>query len=150
MAQSLAKIYVHAVFSTKDRTPCLNHTTRRELYPYMATVLNNLDYPAIKVGGTADHIHILFALSKNISIAQLVERVKKPASKWLKLKGVDFGKFQWQNGYGAFSVSKSNVKKAAEYIENQEKHHRNIIFQDEFRCLLKKHGMAYDERYVWG
>ena len=149
MAQSLAKILVHVVFSTKNRSACLGQDIREELYSYMATVLKNLDCPAIQIGGTQDHIHILGVLSKNLSIAQLVEGVKTPTSRWLKSKGVAYGKFHWQSGYGAFSVSQSNVGKVVEYIVHQEEHHREMTFKEELRRFLKKYGVTYDEEYLW-
>lgn len=149
MAQSLSKIRVHIIFGTKNRNPCLNPTIRGELYPYTSTVLKNLDCPAITIGGVDDHIHILCTLSKNLSIAQLIEEVKKPTSRWLKSKGAGFHGFHWQNGYGAFSVSQSDVAKVRAYIANQEEHHRTLTFQEEFRRFLKKYQVSYDERYVW-
>ena len=149
MAQSLAKIIMHIIFSTKNRTPCLNDDTREELYRYMSTVLKNLDCPAIQIGGIKDHVHILCTLSKNYSIAKLIEEVKNPTSRWIKSKGKAFSKFHWQNGYGAFSVSQSNIEQVRIYIKNQEEHHRKFTFQDEFVRFLDKYQVPYDERYVW-
>ena len=150
MPQSLSKILVHLVFSTKDRLPCLPPKIREALYPYMATILKNMDCPAIKIGGIADHVHVLCVLSKNLSVAKLIEEVKKPTSKWLKSKGAACGKFQWQNGYGAFSVSQSSVPRVRKYIEDQEKHHQGLTFQEEVRGFLDRYHVPYDERYVWG
>ncbi|KPL07455.1 transposase [candidate division BRC1 bacterium SM23_51] len=149
MPQSLARILVHVTFSTKNRTACLSRAIQKELYAYTAAVLKNLRCSAIQIGGVADHVHILCVLSKNVSVAQLVEAVKKPTSKWLKSKGPAFTGFHWQAGYGAFSVSQSNVEKVRAYIANQEKHHRKLSFEEEFRRLLGKHRVAYDERYLW-
>ena len=149
MSQSLARIIVHVTFSTKGRAPCLSDTVRRELWPYTATVLRNIDCAAVLVGGAADHMHVLCVLSKNLSIAQLVERIKTAASKWLKTKDDDLASFHWQNGYGAFSVSPSHVDRVREYIAGQEEHHQRATFQDELRQLLEKYGIGYDERYVW-
>ncbi|MGB7622382.1 MAG: transposase [Terriglobia bacterium] len=105
--------------------------------------------PSLEVGGPADHIHALCSLSKTLSVAELIEDVKKTASKWIKTKGGLYMKFHWQSGYGAFSLSPSQVPAVRRYIQNQEQHHRRITFQKEFRRILKKHGVAYDERYVW-
>ena len=149
MPQSLSKILVHVVFSTKNRAPCLNTGVRDELYRYMAMVLQGLSCAPIKIGGEADHVHILCVLSKNISVAKLVEGVKRPTSKWVKSKRSDLKKFYWQNGYGAFSVSQSHLKQVTDYIANQKQHHRRITFQEEFRRLLKRYQVSYDERYVW-
>ncbi len=140
---------MHVAFSTKGREPCLSDVVRTELWPYTATVLRNIDCPAVQVGGTADHVHLLCVLSKNVSVAQLVEKVKTATSKWLKTKDDDLAQFHWQNGYGAFSVSPSHVERVKEYIATQEEHHRKVTFQDELRQLLGKYGIGYDERYVW-
>jgi putative transposase len=149
MSQSLAKITVHVAFSTKGREPCLPEDVRQELWPYAATVLRNIECPAVQIGGAADHMHILCVLSKNLSVAQLVEKVKTATSKWLKTKDDSLANFHWQNGYGAFSVSPSHVERVKEYIAGQEEHHRKTTFQDELRLLLGRYGIGYDERYVW-
>lgn len=149
MPQSLAKMIVHVAFSTKGREPCLSEVVRAELWPYAATVLRNIDCPAVQIGGAADHVHILCVLSKNLSLAQLVEKVKTATSKWLKTKDDNLTRFHWQNGYGAFSVSPSHVEWVKEYIAGQEEHHRPLTFQEELRQLLGKYGIEFDERYVW-
>ncbi len=149
MAQSLSQIYVHIVFSTKNRTPWIDANIKNELYAYMATVLKTHESPAIIIGGIADHVHILSRMSKNIAPAKLLEMVKKRSSKWIKTKGEKYVKFGWQNGYGVFSVSQSHVERVRKYIENQEEHHRRKNFQNEFRSLLEKYEISYDERYVW-
>ena len=149
MSQSLAKIYVHAIFSTKNRMACLSPGLCQELYPYTATVLQNLDCPPIQIGGVVDHIHILCALSKNLSIKEFIAEIKKPTSKWVKTKDAIFRNFFWQGGYGAFSVSQSQVERVRAYIIGQTEHHRKQTFQDEFRAFLRKYKIPFDERYVW-
>jgi len=115
----------------------------------MSTVFRGCDSPALLVGGYEDHIHALFSLSRKWTIAAVVEEVKTSSSKWIKTKGEEFHQFHWQSGYGAFSVSQSNVGKVKNYITNQKEHHGKQSFQDEFREFLEKHGIEYDERYVW-
>jgi putative transposase len=149
MPQSLSNIYVHLIFSTKDRFPFLKDEVRGELHAYMATVLTNLGCPTILINSVEDHAHILFKLGRTVTLAKAVEEVKKSSSKWIKPKSVTLGKFSWQAGYGAFSVSESNVGAVANYIRNQEEHHRARTFQEEFREFLLKNKIAYDERYVW-
>jgi len=149
MPQSLAKILVHLVFSTKHRERVLSDDVREELHRYIAGIPKNHESPAILINSVEDHIHILFSQSRNCSLADLVEEVKKGSSKWLKTKGRAFARFHWQNGYGAFSVSQSNVKQVKEYIQNQQEHHKRQSFQDEFLAFLKRHEIEYDERYVW-
>lgn len=149
MPQSLAKNLIHLIFSTKHRAPLLLPEIRPEVNSYLAGILRQWDSPAILVGSVEDHIHILFSLSKNHALSKIVEHVKKGSSKWIKTKGAAFADFFWQNGYGAFSVSQSNVPAVRRYIANQEEHHRKTTFQDEFRAFLKRHEIEYDERYVW-
>ena len=149
MPQSLASVLIHLVFSTKHRQPFITPAVETELHKYMATVFRGCDSPALLVGGYEDHIHALFSLSRKWAIADVVEEVKTSSSKWIKTKGAEFRQFHWQSGYGAFSVSQSNVEKVKNYIANQKEHHSKQSFQDEFREFLEKHGVEYDERYVW-
>jgi putative transposase len=151
MPQSLAKVAVHLVFSTKNRVACLaDPNLRRELYAYAASILRgNVDSPAIIIGGTADHVHILSLLSRKYAIKDVVEEVKTETSKWLKKQSPLLGDFHWQSGYGIFSVSESNIEQVKHYIANQEEHHRRMSFQEEFRLLCERHGIQIDERYVW-
>ncbi len=149
MAQSLAQILVHVVFSTKERRPYLKPPVRPEMHAYAATVLKAMDSPATVLNSVDDHLHILCRLSKNHPVCDVVQEVKTSTSKWLKTKGGVLTKFRWQNGYGAFSVSPSQAALVRRYIENQESHHRRFSFQDEFRGMLTKCGIEFDERYVW-
>jgi len=149
MPQSLSRLIVHIVFSTKSRMPVLNELIRGELYQYLAGALRNLKCSAITIGGAVDHVHVLCMLSKNLALAKLVEELKTGSSKWLKTKGPHLHSFHWQNGYGGFSVSTSLLIAVSQYMEQQEEHHRKMSFQDEYRKLLDKHGAPYDERFVW-
>ncbi|MEK6279859.1 MAG: IS200/IS605 family transposase [Acidobacteriota bacterium] len=150
MSQSLSKIWTHLVFSTKERYPFLvDQTVRHDMHAYMATTLKANNCPTLLVGGVSDHVHALFILSKNHSIASIVWAIKRASSKWVKGQGSNLRKFHWQEGYGAFSVSQSHVEQVQKYILNQEKHHRRKTFKDEFREFLKKYEIDYDERYVW-
>ena len=134
MPQSLSDLIVHAVFSPKDRQPFLrSEEIRTETYAYMAGILKNLECHPIKIGGVEDHVHILSSLSKNIAFADLIGRIKGSSSKRLKEKGIPG--FGWQNGYGAFSVSESNVEAVTAYIANQAEHHRKFSYQEEVREL---------------
>ncbi len=150
MPQSLAKVLVHIVFSTKNRSPFLSDkNVREEMHAYLGGTCNNLDCPVLTVGGVADHVHILCVLSRNLSIAKVVGDIKRGSSKWAKTKGRMLTKFAWQNGYGVFSVGESEVERVRGYIMGQEDHHRKKTFQDEFRSFLKDYGVNYDETYVW-
>ena len=140
---------IHLIYSTKNRAPFLTPEIRPEMNSYLAGILRQWESPAIIVNSVEDHAHLLFALSKNHALKKVVEEVKKGSSKWIKTKGSAFFDFYWQGGYGAFSVSQSNVAAVREYIATQEEHHRKVTFQEEFRAFLDKHGIEYDERYVW-
>lgn len=149
MAQSLAKIYLHIIFSTKNRETLIKPEIEKDLHGYMAGILKNLGCTAIIIGGTTDHVHILNTFSRVITISKMLEVLKKESSKWIKKKGLDYDNFYWQNGYGAFSVSQSKVKNVKKYIENQKSHHRTVSFKEEFIRFLKEYNVEYDERYVW-
>jgi REP element-mobilizing transposase RayT len=149
MSQSLSKIWTHLIFSTKDRDPFLsNEKTRKDMHAYLASILKAHNCPTLIVGGVADHVHALFVLSKNDSIATIAYELKRSSSKWAKTQGL--GKFHWQSGYGAFSVSESSVEKVRTYIIRQEQHHRRTTFEEEFHEFLKRYKIDYDERYLWG
>lgn len=150
MSQSLSRILVHLIFSTKHRYPFLTDPqVRQKLNAYIMGILENLHCPHLAVNGASDHVHIFFALSKNTALAALVEEVKRGSSKWVKTQGPSLADFYWQSGYAAFSVSPSRIPDLVRYIENQENHHRVVSFQDELREFFKKHGVEFDERYVW-
>jgi REP element-mobilizing transposase RayT len=151
MPQSLAKVIVHLVYSTKNRTPWLaDPELRKELFAYKATILkNNVDSPAILIGGVADHVHILCLLSRKFAIMNVVEEAKTETTKWLKKQSSHVADFHWQSGYGIVSVSESNVGHVKHYIAHQEEHHRTMSFQEEYRLLCQRHGIEIDERYVW-
>lgn len=129
MAQSLAKILVHLIFSTKKREPTIPTAIRLELHAYLGGILVNLGCPALQVGGTADHVHVLCSLGRTVTLANVVEQIKTSSSKWIKRRGVRA--FAWQAGYGAFSVGESQASAVVRYIQQQEQHHRRLTFQDE-------------------
>jgi REP element-mobilizing transposase RayT len=150
MAQSLAKILVHTIFSTKDRRPFLrDKLLRDQMHRYLGGILANLDCQPIIVGGVEDHVHLLCSLSRTSDAAAIVKEVKRGSSLWIKTADRDLNDFAWQNGYGIFSIGFSQVSAARKYIATQEIHHRQVSFQDEFRGLLRKYELEFDERYVW-
>ena len=150
MSQSLAKILVHTVFSTKERRPYLrDKSLREELHHYIGGILNHLECQPIIAGGVEDHVHFLCALSRTCEAAEMIKEVKRGSSLWLKTKGSVLHDFAWQNGYGIFSIGFSQVETVRDYIAGQEEHHRKVSFQDELRTLLKRYEIVFDERYVW-
>ncbi len=149
MPQSLAALHVHLIFSTKDRTPFLVENVRVDLHGYMAGILKEIDCHPIIINSMEDHIHLLFDLGRTVAMSRAVEAVKTGSSKWLKTRAPKLAHFAWQSGYGAFAVSESSVLAVHDYICGQAEHHRTRSFQDEFRAFLERHGLAFDEKYVW-
>jgi len=149
MAQSLANVLVHLVFSTKNRRPLIRPEVEHELHTYLAAVCREMGCPTLDVGGTEDHVHILFSLSRTVTLSKLDEEVKKRSSKWIKTKGEPFADFAWQAGYGAFSIGQSGVAGVKQYIASQKEHHRKVSFQEELRAFLRRYQVEFDERYLW-
>ncbi len=149
MAQSLASVLVHVVFSTKNRAPLILAETENALHAYLATACRTCKCPALKVGGTADHVHLLCSLGRTVAIADLLASIKADSSKWIKTQGQRYRAFAWQSGYGAFSIGRSQVDDVERYIAAQKDHHRRRTFQDEFREFLRRYEVPFDERYVW-
>ncbi|MEO7988347.1 MAG: IS200/IS605 family transposase [Chryseolinea sp.] len=150
MGQSLVQNYIHIVFSTKYRQPLIIPSVEKELHNYLGGICNNLECQSLIVGGYVDHIHILCKLSKKLPLMKLVEELKAHSSKWIKTKDVKLKNFYWQDGYGAFSVKASEVDIVRLCIENQHEHHSRKNFQDEYRQILERYNVEYDERYVCG
>ncbi len=149
MPQSLSSILIHLIFSTKNRQPFIKPAIESELHPYMASIFRDHQSPSLAIDGTSDHVHILCALGRTITVADLIEEVKTGSSKWIKTNGREFKNFHWQTGYGAFSIGQSNIPALKRYIRNQKQHHRRVSFQDEYRNLLKRYEIEFDERYIW-
>lgn len=148
MSQSLVKILVHIVFSTKDRARLIPPDFEPRLYGYIGGIITNSKGRLIIAGGFWDHIHILASIGR-IAIAELIGDIKRESSGWIKKQDKRFEKFYWQRGYGAFSIGQSQVPEVTRYIANQKEHHQNQSYQDEFRALCKKYGVEIDERYCW-
>ncbi len=146
MAQSLSRILVHTVFSTKGREPLIGDHWRSQLHAYLAGALNNMQCTSLRVGGTNDHVHMFHVLARTITVSDLLRELKMQSSKWAKGNSSTFA---WQAGYGVFSVSESKAVEVIQYIDHQTAHHEHVTFQEEFRLFLARHGIAFDERYVW-
>ena len=150
MPQSLSAVYIHLVFSTKDRRPFLRDPrVRTQLHAYLGGVSKTLECPSLIVGGVEDHVHMLCRFGRTITQADWVKEVKRVSNIWLKEQGPDYADFEWQGGYSDFSVSKSNLEQVTHYISAQDEHHKKVTFQDELRALLRRHDVEFDERYVW-
>jgi REP element-mobilizing transposase RayT len=149
VGQSLSRIHIHAIFSTKSREPVLHESWRDELFRVLGGAANNCGCQSLLVGGVADHVHILFELSRTLTVASAMEKIKSPSSAWVNQSRVLSTHFAWQNGYAAFSVSHSNLDAVRMYIQRQEEHHQRQSYQDELREFFTKHHIEWDERYVW-
>jgi len=149
MAGKYLSLLVHFTWSTAGREPWLEANMRDDLYSYIGGIMNNKSAKLISAGGMSDHIHLFASLPSTISIADFVNAVKSNSSRWIHQSFSPLRNFAWQEGYGAFSVSKSGQKMVVRYIDNQEKHHRKRTFKEELITLLKKHEIEYDERYLW-
>jgi putative transposase len=150
MPQSLAAIFLHLVFSTKNRQPFLRNTNiREEAHRLIGGASKTLDCPPLIVGGVEDHVHVLCRFGRTITLADWVKELKRVSNQQIKQFGPGISEFQWQGGYAAFSVSQSNVDAVKRYIANQDEHHRKVNFQDELRTLLREYQQEWDERYAW-
>ncbi|MDZ7305284.1 MAG: IS200/IS605 family transposase [candidate division KSB1 bacterium] len=150
MAHSYVSIMVHYVFSTKNRQKIITPDLEERLWPYMGGIARENNMKALAIGGVEDHAHVLLSLPSTLSIAKAIQLIKGGSSKWVSETFPTHRDFEWQEGYGAFSVSISHVNDTIIYINNQHEHHRKETFEEEYRAILKKHGIEYDERYVFG
>ncbi|MGH9603653.1 MAG: IS200/IS605 family transposase [Terriglobales bacterium] len=149
MAHSCSNILVHVIFGTKDRKPLIKPDLRNDLFAYMGGIVRELKGKALLINGMADHMHMLVELPPALSVAEMMRVVKTNSSRWVNENRSHHARFAWQTGYAAFSVSRSNAPAVSKYIAEQEKHHRKRSFDEELLLFLKKHGIEYDERYIW-
>lgn len=149
MPQSLAALYCHIIFSTKNRAPDIDPLWQERLYAYIGGTLRNEKCVLMAAGGVADHLHLLVSLSRTVCVADMVRDIKANSSRWIHENFPDRKSFAWQSGYGAFSVSHSHLDRLRAYFAKQAEHHRIKTFQEEYREFLAKYQIEYDERYVW-
>jgi REP element-mobilizing transposase RayT len=149
VAHTFSSLLTHVIFSTKDRRPSLDAEVRPRLFAYMGGIIREVRCTPLIVNGVEDHVHALVGLSPAVAVADLMRVLKANSSRWVHEQWPQYREFAWQAGYGAFSVSRSSAEEVERYIAQQEEHHRHVSFQEEFLAFLKRHGVAYDERYVW-
>ncbi len=149
MSSTLTNLIYHVVFSTKNRENLLTNELKGELHRYVGGIVKHEGGILLGIGGTQDHVHIIFKLKPTYALSEIMRKVKGGSSKWINKEKQLRNKFAWQEGYGAFSVSKSQTSNVIQYVSNQEKHHKNLSFKDEFLQFLKRHHVEYDERYIW-
>ena len=150
MAHSYTNILIHYIFSTKNREKIMTSELQERLWPYMGGISRENNMKALAIGGIEDHVHLLISLPATLSIARAIQLIKGGSSKWVHDTFPNHNNFKWQEGYGAFSISISHKEDTIAYINTQKEHHRKKSFQEEYVSFLKKHGIDYDERYVWG
>ncbi len=150
MSQSLSKIYIHFIFHIKTTSPEIADDDLLRVQGYVGQLINATGCINVWVGGTGNHLHALFLLSRDTSISHVAEEIKRNSSRWIKsLEPTRYRHFEWQGGYAAYSVSQSVVDKTVDYIKNQKEHHKKVSFEDEYRSFLDSYGIKYDERYVF-
>jgi putative transposase len=149
MAHTYASLLTHIIFSTKDRSAFIDAQLASALHPYLGGIIRELNGTALAINGPTDHVHLLLSLPPNLALSEAMRVLKTNSSRWVHEQWPQRRPFAWQTGYGAFSVSQSNADQVCAYIADQEEHHRLVSFQDEFLAFLKRHGIAYDERYIW-
>jgi putative transposase len=149
MSQSITKIIIHIIFSTKKRIPYLTPQISSKLYAFISKALQNRDCYVLKIGGYSNHIHILCTMSKKHIFENIIREIKICSSKWMKTQDAQFADFCWQKGYGVFSVNPGNLDAIINYIATQNVHHKKFDFQDEFRAILQQCNVEYNEKYLW-
>jgi putative transposase len=150
MANTYTSLHYHIVFSTKNREPFIKKDMRERIWAFLGGIARENKMTALYIGGTEDHIHILLMAPPAMALSKMVQLLKGGSSKWIHETFPEMRGFAWQDGYGAFTVSKSHLPEIVRYIQGQEEHHRAKTFQEEYLAFLQKHGIEYDERYVWG
>lgn len=150
MGHAYVNSLYHVVFSTKERQRILTPQLQERLWPYIGGIARKNQMKALCVGGVEDHIHILLSMPSTLDVAKAVQLLKGGSSAWIHEEFTEYRHVYWQEGYGAFSIGVSQVEDTIRYIEGQAEHHRTMTFQDEFRAILKRHNMEFDERYIWG
>lgn len=150
MANTYTSLHYHMVFSTKNRAPCINPEIEQRVWAYIGGIARKHSMTALQAGGTEDHVHVLVMTQPTLSPSQIAQCLKGDSSKWIHEEFPVLRDLAWQDGYGAFTVSKSNLPEVVRYIQHQREHHRKKSFQEEYLEFLQKHGIEYDERYVWG
>lgn len=150
MANTYTCLHYHVVYSTKNRRPWISQDIEERVWAYLGGIAREKNMVAVQVGGIEDHVHLALGLRPTMDVSKAVQLLKGASSKWMHETFSNLADFEWQDGYGAFTVSKSQLPELIETIANQREQHRTRTFQEEYRALLQRHGIEFDERYVWG
>lgn len=149
MPNTYTQIHLQIVFAVENRISLINQSWKDELYKYITGIIQNHQHKLLAINGIPDHIHILIGMRPTQALSYLMQQIKRDSSSWINDNKLTKGKFQWQEGYGAFSYSRSHLPNVIEYIENQELHHRKKSFIQEYKEILQKFEISYDERYIF-
>jgi REP element-mobilizing transposase RayT len=149
MANTFTQIHIHTVFAVQNRISLINSAWQNQLYKYITTIVQKYGHKILSIGGMPDHIHILFGFRPTQALSNLMQEVKRDSSEWINKEKLVMGRFSWQEGYGAFSYSKSHISQVANYIENQAEHHKKTSFADEYKKILQDFDIQYDEQYIF-
>jgi len=149
MANSFTQIHIHVVFAVQNRISLIQKSWQERLYKYIITIIQKRGHKVLSIGGMPDHIHILFGFRPTQALSSLMQEVKRDSSEWINQQRLVVGRFSWQEGYGAFSYSKSHIPQVAKYIETQEKHHKKKTFINEYKKILQDFDIDYNEQYIF-
>ncbi|MDX9881838.1 MAG: IS200/IS605 family transposase [Prolixibacteraceae bacterium] len=149
MANTFTQIHIHAVFAVQNRLSLINKSWQERLYKYIIAIMQKHGHKVLSIGGMPDHVHILFGFRPTQALSALIQEVKRDSSEWINKEKLAMGKFSWQEGYGAFSYSKSHISRVANYIEKQDDHHKKKTFLEEYKKILTDMGLEYDEKYIF-
>ncbi|MDR1680022.1 MAG: IS200/IS605 family transposase [Prevotellaceae bacterium] len=149
MSNTYTQIHIHSVFAVQNRLALIKPVWQDRLYQYIIAIIQSYGHKVLSIGGMSDHVHVLFGFRPTQSLSELMQHVKRNSSEWINKEKLALDKFSWQEGYGAFSYSKSQISQVARYIENQEEHHKKKTFVEEYRKILIDFGLEYDERYIF-
>lgn len=149
MPNTYTQIHIHAVFAVQNRQSLIENEWKDRLYQYMIAIIQNHEHKVLAIGGMPDHIHILFGMRPTQSLSDLMKAVKGDSSKWINEMHFVKGRFSWQQGFGAFSYSKSQLPAVINYINNQQKHHQKVLFIDEYKKILSDFEIEYNEKYIF-
>jgi REP element-mobilizing transposase RayT len=149
MANTFTQIHIHAVFAVQNRMSLIQKSWQQRLYEYIIVIIKKHGHKVLSIGGMPDHVHILFGFRPTQALSNLIQEIKRDTSEWINKEKFVVGKFSWQEGYGAFSYSKSHISQVANYIETQEEHHKKRPFLEEYKKILTDFGLEYDQKYVF-
>jgi REP element-mobilizing transposase RayT len=150
MANTFTSLHYHIIFSTKNRERWIDQAVEQRIWEYLGGIARQNDMKALQIGGIEDHVHLVIGIPASLAVSKALQFLKGGSCRWIHETFPELARFQWQDGYAAFAVSKSQVPDVVRYVANQREHHKGLTFQDEYKAFLQRHDIDFDERYVWG